>query len=430
MKKKILAIMLCVVMVIGILPVYAFAEDEQSVWTYSVVSEVNKTAAITKYNANEEVIVIPEYIDGYKIVTIGKEAFQKYGTKNYKSIYIPDTVSGIGESAFSFCGSVTQWRLPATLKTIGKRAFEYCKGLTEITTDATLIGEDAFDSSGLVRVTMNKVHTIGNYAFNNCKSLEEVYIDGDTVEKIGNHAFSSTAIKNINIDWNDKHNKKTVSVGEFAFDNCYSLETVYIKRVRGIGNYCFSDCKLLRSFKADRFTCDVGEYAFEDCAALTSVELGGESYSHRIEDCAFKGCTSLKDFTIPLGTTYVGGDCFSSSLETVVVPQSVERMHELNNAWPTFKRTIQTIYGYSGTYAETYANENGIEFVDLVGGDVDGDGVYTVNDLGAITDMSLDDYYNFFYSLLQRIFADVNRDSVVDGFDISVLDRILSGLGF
>ena len=73
------------------------------------------------------------------------------------SITIPEAVTWIGESAFSYCIELTSITIPEAVTSIGDYAFYYCIGLTNITIPeaVTSIGEKAFEScSGLTNITL------------------------------------------------------------------------------------------------------------------------------------------------------------------------------------------------------------------------------------------------------------------------------------
>ncbi len=81
-----------------------------------------------------------------------------FSCTSLESITIPDSVTSIGEGAFSSCTSLESITIPDSVTHIGYYAFEDCTSLKNVT-----IG------SG--------VSAIGDYAFGNCYNLESVYIN-------------------------------------------------------------------------------------------------------------------------------------------------------------------------------------------------------------------------------------------------------------
>ncbi len=59
---------------------------------------------------------------------------------------IPNSVTSIGEMAFSYCQSLTSVTIPNSVMSIGRGAFHFCSGLTSITipNSVTSIGGNAF----------------------------------------------------------------------------------------------------------------------------------------------------------------------------------------------------------------------------------------------------------------------------------------------
>ena len=72
-----------------------------------------------------------------------------------KNTTIPNSVTSIGDCAFSRCSGLTSVTIPNSVTSIGGSAFEGCSGLTSVT-----IG--------------NGVTSIGGYAFKDCSSLKDV----------------------------------------------------------------------------------------------------------------------------------------------------------------------------------------------------------------------------------------------------------------
>ena len=119
---------------------------------------------------------------------------------NLKRIIIGDSVTTIGNYAFSVCRSLTSVTIPNSVTTIGYSAFADCSSLTSVTigNSVTTIGWGAFsDCSSLTSVTIgNSVTTIGRDAFSGCSSLTSVTI-GNSVTTIGYNAFYNTNMTKI-----------------------------------------------------------------------------------------------------------------------------------------------------------------------------------------------------------------------------------------
>ena len=63
-----------------------------------------------------------------------------------KKTIIPNTVTSIGDYAFSNCRALTSITIPKSVKSLGEQAFSYCSDLTSITipNSVTSIGKEAF----------------------------------------------------------------------------------------------------------------------------------------------------------------------------------------------------------------------------------------------------------------------------------------------
>ena len=126
---------------------------------------------------------------------------------------IGDSVTSIGEKAFSNCRSLTSIIIPDSVTSIGFSAFEGCRSLTSITLPAesiySILGHifgtrsytgstatsqlvDGEYATYYIPTSLNKVTVtggnIGSSAFYNCGSLTEIVIS-DSVTSIGYSAF-------------------------------------------------------------------------------------------------------------------------------------------------------------------------------------------------------------------------------------------------
>ena len=103
---------------------------------------------------------------------------------------IPNSVTTIGEGAFSYCKSLISIKIPNSVTTIGEEAFGGCEFLVNINipNSVTTIGRGAFgrcDSLTSINIP-NSVTTIGNWGFGACKSLTSITIPNSVVTIIGN----------------------------------------------------------------------------------------------------------------------------------------------------------------------------------------------------------------------------------------------------
>ena len=98
-----------------------------------------------------------------------KEIKSEYIPKTIIKCVIPDSVTSIGNRAFSYCKSLKEITIPDSVTSIGNSAFYGCTSLKEITIP-------------------NSVTSIGNRAFYGCTSLKEITIP-DGVTSINHHAF-------------------------------------------------------------------------------------------------------------------------------------------------------------------------------------------------------------------------------------------------
>jgi hypothetical protein len=95
----------------------------QSVFTYEVTE---RGIAITGYQGSDATVAIPSYIDGYKVVSIGQNAFREL---SLVEVVIPATVTYVDWFAF-FGSGLKRIAIPASVTMIEYGAFDGCTGLT------------------------------------------------------------------------------------------------------------------------------------------------------------------------------------------------------------------------------------------------------------------------------------------------------------
>ena len=205
-------------------------------------------------------VVIPNEIDGKKVVEISANAFSG---KALTSIFMPNTIISIGKYAFSV-NQLTEVTIPSSVTSIGYGAF-MSNQLTSLTIldGVTSIGYGAFMSNQLTSLIIpNSVTSIGEYAFFR-NQLTEVTIPS-SVTSIGDNAFSSNQLTSLTIlDGVTSIGRNAFSIG-CGTDRCTNNVCTCIK-VSGNENLSKIINKTGRSFDWDAIINNTNEerYTFE-----------------------------------------------------------------------------------------------------------------------------------------------------------------------
>lgn len=260
--NKILSFFLSFLLLMSILSVTAFAEDEIGTTMEYEIQE-DGTAMITYFDSLDSVYDIPSEIDGYTVTAIGNKAF--YSCHTLTKVTVPDTVLTVGDRAFDTCNRLTTVTLGSGVKSIGYRAFGGCKVLNSINLP-----------DGLV--------TIGNNAFSGCKKLPQISIPA-SVTSIGNYAFMDCYnMQNITIENGD------MTIGVMAFSWCMGVTTITLgSNIKSIGNNAFVACDSVTSITIENPDCDIYDsentlpenaviYGYADSTAQTYAEKYGKTF--------------------------------------------------------------------------------------------------------------------------------------------------------
>lgn len=294
-------------------------------------------------------IIIPEYIDGYRVTQIGESAFFK--CSSISSITIPASVTSIGNKAFLWCTNLEHVefdnnsqltsignqafdeceklisiQLPVGLNRIGNNAFYGCTSLESVTIPegVTIIGQGSYwNCTGLTSVAISdSVTSIGTDAFSGCDSLASVLFgENSQLDTIGPAAFRACrGLTSITIP------DSVTAIGSRAFDYCPNLKTVYYKGTLeqwcsivfagSRSNPCSNDAalyiqgELVKDLVIPAIVTRIGDYAFWHVTNLTSITFEEGSRLTTIGCGAFDGCLNLENIVIPAGVTTIGDGAF------------------------------------------------------------------------------------------------------------------------
>lgn len=174
----------------------------------------------------------------------------------------------------------------------------------------TVINEEAFIWAKVKTVIIPETVTeIGSRAFFGCKNLES--IEGiESVEIIKSQAFYM----------------------------CSSLEDMHISKLKYLEDHAFFECTGITFLNIPN---DITEIPYALCnkmESLNKVKMGENTTV--INELAFANCTSLKEIEIPESVIQIADNAFKN-IESQL-----------------------TIYGVKGSYAEKYADDKGIVFIE------------------------------------------------------------------
>jgi len=281
-------------------------------------------------------IVIPSTVTyneiEFEVTAIGVQAF--YFCR-ITSIAIPESVTSIGDGAFSDCSRLTSIIIPGSVTSIGNMAFFYCDGLRSVTIPSS-------------------VTTIGFGAFAQCYSLTSINIP-ESITSIRDNVFlSCVSLQSISIP------ESIISIGKSAFSDCYRLTSITIPTsVTSIGDGAFNNCNSLTLITIPELVISIGEYVFSGCTSLTAINVDTDNVSfssengvlfnydktvimaypagktetsynipssvNSIDKDAFYNCTNLTSITIPPSVASIGDGAFRycSNLTSINIPTSV-----------------------------------------------------------------------------------------------------------
>ena len=292
-----------------------------------------KSGSSALYGANELKKV--EFEEGTETIISGICSVD-YSENKIEEIIIPDGVTEIESVAFAGCKNIKDIKLPETLESIGYMVFGNCTGLESIKIPS-------------------KVKTIGQNAFWCCSNLKEINLP-EGIENIGSDFIKETKIEKIKIP-------KSLKSGSSALYGANELKKVEFEEgtetiISGICSVDYSENKIEEIIIPDGVT-EIESVAFAGCKNIKDIKLPETLES--IGYMAFGNCTGLESIKIPSKVKTIGREAFEycSNLKKIILPESVESIG--TDAFSGCNEEF-TIYGYEGTYAQQYANENNIPF--------------------------------------------------------------------
>ena len=201
-----------------------------------------------------------------------------------KKVVIKDGVTNVSNYALFFLPAATQITLPESVTSINRYGIALCSKLNGISLPKAVTGIGDFGLAGnnFTSISLpDGLQTLGRGAFDACASLSGVSLPA---------AITAVPGK--------------------CFDDCTKLLTVdYKGEVTAIGERAFEGCKSLTKAPIPATVTELGGSAFNGCVALTEVTLPDGVTD--IPDACFQGCTALAEMKLPATVTSVGHNSFT-----------------------------------------------------------------------------------------------------------------------
>ena len=402
---------------------------------------------------------------------------------------IPNSVTTIGNSAFSYCGGLTSVTIPNSVTSIGNQAFSYCSGLTSIVVSSgnptydsrnncnaiietasnmlitgcqnttipnsvTSIGNSAFSyCSGLTSITIpNSVTSIGNWAFNGCNNLVEIYSLALIPPAIDSYTFNGCYGATLYVPKEAVNAYRTANywkkftniVGYVACVGVFEVDGILYRAMNDgtatvianeeMENYYIGDKVIADTvtFEGNNYVVKIIEdNAFSDCYDLTSVTIPNSVET--IGEQAFQGCTGLTSVTIGSGVTAIGAKAFNycNALETVKCLGTVPPVMASADCFSTAAYNRATLL-VPRQFVDAYqAADYWYKFAHIDGwgsvgrGDIDGDGAVSIRDVTTLIDAILNGNNEGIYVES----ADLNSNGRLDIGDVTtIIDMLLNDI--
>lgn len=317
------------------------------------------------------------------------------------NVAVPGGVTAIGDSAFFKNKTLETVTLPEGLKEVGTEAFTGCTKLREVSFPSTLqtVGSHAFHGDNqLKHVTLpQSLTTLGANCF---LSLETVTLP-DNVTTVDTYPFESSCLI---LCRKDSVTARSVSAAYAGYVLCDPADPDWLWRYEtdgslSLGGYRGSASAITLPAWASRVAADaqwgewgklsgvvipegyteVGSGAF-DGTGIRSVTLpaslrtiGNDAFANAgfsmiqlpeglesLGEDAFWDCDSLTSLTIPTTVTSIP-HCIAphcDKLTTVVLPRELTEIAD-----GAFGDALTTVYCYRNSYAEQWANDNGVPLI-------------------------------------------------------------------
>ena len=296
------------------------APDGYFTWTTSATGATVtgfSSTGLAAYNAGELAnLAIPFTHDNLPVISASNNAFNN--KSNIVSLYLPDTITSMSNSAFGNCTGLRELTLAISTFTGYVHQGGWSPGYMPF-----------YNTTGITKVNFTKGTGIGyTYGYSSYDTtpwylsrdhaIEFTFEEGIT--SIGNYTFQSCT--GFTASTADVGISNLTSIGEYAFSGCSHLSgDVYLDHTT-FGKEAFKNCVELTNVRLNIDNFGIPEAAFNGCTGIQTIEIGDKITS--IARCAFQNCTSVTKIEIGTGISSIGDSAFGScsNIDEITIPIS------------------------------------------------------------------------------------------------------------
>ena len=334
MKRKKLSLFFILVLLMSVLTIffgYATANAEGKTTANGVFiyekDPYENVASLVKYVGDVENVVVPEEIDGYRIIDVREKAFEN--NDNIVSVEFGDSVEYLYDDAFYVCPNLEYVKLGKNAYKINK-GFYNCPKLTSVVIDP----ENTFlnNREGLIySYDLKTLHFCPDgYTGNSALGKVDLL---DTTEKIDASAFY----------WCSEITEITVPQGvtvfeETVFDSCKNLSKINLpESLTEILKPFVVGCKNLKSITIPKGVTKIENGVFSLAKSLEKIDVESENEKYasangilynKAKNIIF-ACPVAKSgsFTVNEGVKLIVADAFANTKITkLVIPESLTQI--------------------------------------------------------------------------------------------------------
>ena len=280
-------------------------DRDGTVWNYVVID--GSFARVISCKTEKANLVMPEFLDGYRVREIGPEAFSRISS--VRTIVCARSIARIGPYAFRACENLASLILPDAVSEFSAGWVSLCPKIEHLQLPAAL-------------------EVVGPEVVSN-RAVRSLVI-GESTKGVQPGAFEKTALDSVTVV---PSNRFLQTDGTCIYTADGSEVLALVREVdsysiqagcKRVAKKAFANAKKLRRVVLPDGVTSIGELAFAN-SALEAFDCPATLVA--IKDKAFLRCQSLRSIQLNEGLTAIGDEVFAgSALESLHIPSSVSEI--------------------------------------------------------------------------------------------------------